>query len=212
MTDDSPLVGLVRDARDGRADAWDELVERYTPLVLAVVRRHRLQGSDGDDVVATLWLRLVEHLGDIRDPRALPGWIVTTARHECLRTLRQHQRTQPWDPLDPVGGLDGPSPVSSGGTQDVALDDRVVDQMTDAARHEALLRAFAELPATQRRLLLVLMTDPPLSYAEVSARLGMPIGSIGPLRARALQRIRAHPAVAACMAASRPDTQERARS
>jgi RNA polymerase sigma factor (sigma-70 family) len=201
--DETPVADLVRDARAGRSDAWDALVERYTPLVVSVIRRYRLQGSDLEDVVQTLWLRLVEHLGDIREPQALPGWIVTTVRNECLGTLRQRQRTRPFDPLAAVGELELTGPVSVDGA--VAVDVGVVDGMAESGRHEVLLQALAELPDNQRRLLLLLVTDPPLSYGEISSRLGIPIGSIGPTRARALQRIRQHHAVAAWAAANQAE-------
>jgi RNA polymerase sigma factor (sigma-70 family) len=200
--DDSPVPDLVRGARDGEQSAWNELVERYTPLVLSVVRGYRLQGSDTDDVVQTLWLRLVEHLGDIREPLALPGWIVTTARHECLRTLRLRQRTQPFDPLATTRASEMAEIGVDGRPTDV---DVVLEDLTQASRHEALLRAFAALSDSQRELLLLLMTDPPTAYAEISRRLGIPVGSIGPTRKRALQRLREHPAVRDWMVASATD-------
>ena len=99
MDGDRSVWDLVLAARGGRQDAWDELVVRFTPLVVCVVRRHRLRDADEDDVVQTLWLRLVEHLGDIRDPQALPGWIMTTTRNECLRLIKARQRSRPVDPL-----------------------------------------------------------------------------------------------------------------
>lgn len=194
MADDVSVSELVLAARDGQQSAWDELVTRFTPLVHGIVRRYRLQGSDVDDVVQTLWLRLVEHLDALREPAALPGWIVTTTRNECMRLLRARRRTQPVDPLGT--GVDHEAPEA------LRLDEEVLDDLDHAERHELLLRAFAELSEQHRTLLLVLVQDPPPSYAEVSARLGIPVGSIGPTRARALQRIREFPAVAAWIAAS----------
>jgi len=205
--DDSPVPDLVERAAAGDAGAWDELVERYAPLVLSVVRRHRLQAADGEDVVQTLWLRLVEHLPDLRDPRALPGWIVSTASHECLRVLRLNRRVRPFDPLDQVDAPGPADPRREDGSAPVEAE--VILEMAAASRHEALLSAFADLPESQRRLLLLLVTDPPLTYAEISARLGVPIGSIGPSRARALERIRRHPAVAARIEQPAPQTPPR---
>lgn len=183
---------LVLAARGGRQDAWDELVDRFTPLVVCVVRRHRLRDADEDDVVQTLWLRLVEHLGDIRDPQALPGWIMTTTRNECLRLIKARQRSQPVDPLAAATVFDAPTAQ--------AFDDQVADDIVSGARHQALLAAFGDLAEHQRQLLALLVADPPLAYAEISRRLKIPIGSIGPTRARALQRIRQNPAVVALMA------------
>ncbi len=196
------VAELVQGARANRQGDWDGLVERYTPLVLSVVRGFRLQDPDTQDVVQTLWLRLVEHVDDIREPAALPGWIVTTARNECLRTLRQRQRALPVDPV--AATLAGEDARTTGTEPAVPPDVSVVEHLTQTARHRVLLEAVAELPAHHRALLGLLLADPPLTYADISHRLGIPIGGIGPTRARALQRIREHPAVAAWMAADAP--------
>lgn len=182
-----PVPRLVAAALDGDQGAWQELVARYTPLVLSIVRRHRLQGSDAEDVVQTVWLRLVEHLGDLREPAALPGWIVTTARNECLRILKARRVFPSEDPTAHRHPYDDRA--------ETALDAGILD----TERHEALLAALAELPDRQRGLLLLLIEDPPVPYEEISARLGIPVGSIGPTRARALSRVRAYPAVHALL-------------
>jgi RNA polymerase sigma factor (sigma-70 family) len=184
--DAPPIPALVESALAGDAASWNRLVERYTPVVLSVVRRFRLQGSDADDVVQVVWLRLVEKLGSIREPGALPGWIVTTTRRECLHLVKARQLMAPAD-------LSDRAPPS--GTGDTALD----SDLLEAERHEALLAALAELPDRQRRLLLLLLEDPPVSYDEISARLDMPVGSIGPTRARALARIRSSHAMQALL-------------
>ena len=185
-----PVTPLVHAALAGSRPAWDELVERFTPLVLSITARYRMSPADAADVSQTVWLQLVQHLAKVREPRALPGWIAATVRHECVRVLRERQRTLVLDPLDPSGPLEGrgfrPSPDSD-------------DDLERQERHEALLAGFAELSQRQRQLLLLLLTDPPPSYADVSARLGMPVGAIGPTRARALDRLRRTPALAALL-------------
>lgn len=195
----SRVSDLIHGALAGRQDDWNLLVERYTPLVLSVVRGYRLNGPDSEDVFQTLWLRLVEHLADIREPQALPGWIITTVRNECLRTLKLRQRTVPFDPLTPAGEHEMVVPLLV--HDQVPFDVSVVDDITAATRREVLLRAFDDLSERHRELLLLLITDPPVSYTEISRSLGIPVGSIGPTRARALERIRQHPAVAAWMSA-----------
>jgi RNA polymerase sigma factor (sigma-70 family) len=179
---DDPVAELVAAAIDGDQASWNALVDRYTPLVMSIVRRHRLQGSDADDVVQTVWLKLVEKLSSIREPQALPGWIVTTARHECLHVLRAHRNVFPTDLYEHS---------KPEGTGEPAVDSDLLEQ----ERHEALLMALASLPERQRALLLLLIEDPPLSYEEISRRLGLPVGSIGPTRARALARIREFQAI-----------------
>jgi RNA polymerase sigma factor (sigma-70 family) len=180
--DDSPVLELVAAALDGDQQAWNRLVDRYTPLVLSVVRRYRLADSDAEDVVQTVWLRLVEQLGRIRQAEALPGWIVTTTGRECLHVIKGRRRAVPTD-LSDEGWPEG--------TGDPAVD----TDLLVAERHAALLAALAELPERQRAVLLLLLHDPPLSYEEISRRLDLPVGSIGPTRARALERIRSSAAV-----------------
>jgi RNA polymerase sigma factor (sigma-70 family) len=185
---DSPVGELVAAALAGDVQCWNGLVQRYTPLLLSVVRRFRLDGSDAEDVVQTVWLRLVEQLGRIREAQALPGWIATTARHECLHVLDGRRRAVPTDLADQ-------------GWPDDAGDPPVDTDLLTGERHEALLAALAELPERQRALLLLLLHDPPIPYEEISRRLGIPVGSIGPTRARALGRIRSSPTVQALLRA-----------
>jgi len=176
MPESHPLAVLVSQAQDGDHHAWNAIVERFLPLVGAIARQHRLSEADGDDVGQTVWLRLVEHLGDLREPAALPGWIRTTARNECLRLLAARGRTRAVDP--------------QGGGLDTVTDDVSDAGLVAAERRQALRDALAELPDARRELLLLLLTDPPLAYDEISRRLGIPIGSIGPTRARAFAALR----------------------
>jgi RNA polymerase sigma factor (sigma-70 family) len=186
--DDCSVAELVAAALDGDHSSWNRLVDRFTPLLLSIVRRHRLQGSDAEDVVQTVWLRLVERLREIRQPAALPGWIVTTARNECLHVIRRQKSVSATD-------------LGEQGWPDDAGGPLIDNDLLEAERHEALLIALAELPERQRTLLLLLIEDPPLPYEEISRRLGLPIGSIGPTRSRALARVRTHPAILALLEA-----------
>src|SRR3954469_12052846 len=98
MTGLEEVEQLVESARAGDAAAWDALVDRYLPLVTAVIRRLRLSAADADDVNQTVWLRLVEHLDALGEPGALPGGLATTARNEGLRIIRRRGRDVPVDP------------------------------------------------------------------------------------------------------------------
>ena len=167
---------LVEAARAGDAAAWDALVDRYLPLVTAVIRRLRLSPADADDVNQTVWLRLVEHLDRLREPRALPGWLATTARNEGLRLIKRRGRDLPVDPAE--------------GAFDTAEDSDPGEALVQDLQSHALREAMLELPESRRELLLLLLADPPLSYDVISARLGIPRGSIGPTRARALEQLR----------------------
>lgn len=178
MDDEPTIEAVVCAAADGNEQAWEGIVERYTPLVLSVVRRYRLHSDDVADVVQTVWLRLVERLDSLREPRALPGWLTTTTTHECLRVLRLRERTTP---RDPTVLAETSQPAGSASPDEGLLRHE---------RHRALLAAFAELPDRQRELLLMLATDPPPSYAEIAERLGVSVGYIGPTRGRALANLR----------------------
>ena len=193
--DEITVTELVRSAANGDRNAWESLVNRYLPLVTSVAMRYRLAEDDLADVSQTVWLQLVQHLHSLRTPAALPGWIVTTTRNECFRLLRVRQRTVVVDPQVE-------QPASRGTLNEpVEFDDDLVRN----ERHTALLTAFAELPDRHRRLLVLLLADPPKTYEEISKQLGMPVGGIGPTRARALERLRRSPAMAALMTADLGD-------
>lgn len=172
---------LVPRAAAGDAAAWEEIVERYAGLVVGVAHRYGLSAADLRDVSQTVWLRCVEHLDGLREPRALPAWLVATTRHECLRVLRGSRRTV----LD-----DG---VGDGVADEVELAVGVEEELLAAERRAALRAAFTTLPPRWRELLELLLADPPLPYAEISDRLQIPVGSIGPTRARCLERLRNSP-------------------
>lgn len=183
MRNDPTVIRLVHGARDGDKAAWDQLVERYAPLVWSVSRRFRLSVEDVDDVGQTVWLKLVEQLPDLREPAALPGWLVSTTQHECLRVLRIGRRTEPTDPaevsLDPS---DGARPID--------------EELLGHERRQAVRAAFGQLAPRCQALLSMLVSDPPAAYSEISQKLHMPVGSIGPNRARCLGRLRRAPALA----------------
>jgi RNA polymerase sigma factor (sigma-70 family) len=185
MRDDPAVIALVNQARDGDQRAWDEIVDRYAPLVWVICRRYQLNRSDTDDVAQTVWLLLVEQLGKLRQPAALPGWIATTTARECLRMLRVASR---YDHAE----LPADSQLAPGQSPPL------IEQELLAAELNAALRvALTELPDRCRKLLSMLVSDPPLSYAQISDTLSIPIGGIGPQRARCLNRLRRSPALAA---------------
>jgi RNA polymerase sigma factor (sigma-70 family) len=178
MRDDPSVIALVARVGDGDQEAWNELVERYAPLVWSICVRYQLSRQDIDDVGQSVWLLLVEQIGKLREPAALPGWLATTTRRECLRILRAGRRYDheglPADDQMP------PDPSATVIEQEIIV----------AERNAALRAAFAELPQPCRELLSMLMSDSSPAYAEISARLGMAVGSIGPTRARCLERLR----------------------
>jgi len=181
--EDLVVTDLVARAAKHDMQAWDALVERFTPLIRSVCRRHRLTDADASDVAQSVWLHLVDRLGTIRQPAALPGWIATTARRECIKVLRASQGPLAGYPLDTEIPDDHAGPVDT--------------ELLAAERHAALREAFTALPPGGQQLISMLVADPPLPYTEISAKLGIPVGSIGPNRQRCMDKLRRYPAIAA---------------
>jgi RNA polymerase sigma factor (sigma-70 family) len=175
--DHTPTALLVEAARNGDQGAWNALVERLAPTVWATARRHRLNSSDAADVFQTTWLRLLEHLDRIEQPERVAGWLATTARRECFRILRLAGRQ-----------------VANGDDFDLRLDlaaSAPLEQDLLAAERERVIEELLDkLPSRARRLLRLLTAESGLSYRDISESMSMPIGSIGPTRARALEQVR----------------------
>jgi RNA polymerase sigma factor (sigma-70 family) len=184
MHNDSSVIALVARVGSGDQEAWNEIIERYSPLVWHICLHYQLGREDIDDVGQTVWLLLVEHIGSLREPAALPGWLATTTRREALRVLRAGRRHEHAD-LPPEDQMP-PNPDAA----------TIEEEIVVAERNAALRAAFAELPLRCHELLSMLASDPPPAYAEVSAKLDIRVGSIGPTRARCLDRLRRSPHLA----------------
>jgi len=191
------VTDLVTRAGTGDKQAWDTLVERYAPLIWSICRRYRLADADADDVSQSVWLHLVDKLGHLRDPAALPGWIATTTERECWRVLRTAQRLHAATSVTDAENI----PDQHTGIAE--------QELLRAERHAALREALGYLPPRCQQLIAMLTADPPVPYAQISATLGIPVGSIGPTRSRCLDKLRHHPAIAALInaEATRPDGQ-----
>jgi RNA polymerase sigma factor (sigma-70 family) len=169
------LPEIVDEASAGNQAAWNEIVDRFSGLVWSTTRAHRLSAAEAADAAQSTWLRLVENLDRIEDPERLGAWLATTARRECLRIIRMGKREMPSDEEWMFESDSGE-----------AIEDRLLAQERD----EALWRAFREIEERCQALLrLVCAPDPP-SYDEVSAALAIPVGAIGPTRARCLDKLR----------------------
>jgi RNA polymerase sigma factor (sigma-70 family) len=172
-------------ARAGQNDAWERLVARFQPTLEAVARRHRLTPADVEDVVQRTWEKCYQHLADLRDAEALPGWLTTTCRREALAVIRGQQRCIPV-PDDSMLALASVRPDHRGTGGDP------VDTVVEREQMAALCQAVAGLPERQRLLVATLMqsTERKPVYGELAAALAMPIGSIGPTRLRAITTLR----------------------
>ena len=177
MRDDPTVVALVKRAAGDDPAAWNEIVERYAPLVWSICTRFQLTAPDREDVGQNVWLLLVGQLGKLREPAALPGWLATTTHRECLRVVTAAHKSER---------------LGTGLDDAVQFVDRTMidEEILMAERNAALRAAFAELPPRCQQLVGMLASDPPSSYAEISAALQIPVGSIGPQRGRCLDRMR----------------------
>jgi RNA polymerase sigma factor (sigma-70 family) len=167
---------LVAAAAAGEPVAWKQLIDRYAVLIRSVCRSHRLCDADADDVAQLTWLRAVEHIGRLRDPDRFGAWIGTTARHECLAVLRGRKRVVPT-----ADEIAQPLYAAHADADETEL---------AAERRDAVRNALAALPPRQQTLLRLLHADSEPSYDEIGSALDMPVGSIGPTRGRALERLR----------------------
>jgi RNA polymerase sigma factor (sigma-70 family) len=172
---DRELADTVRAAVDHDPAALRRLVDRYERPLRSVTRFYRLSQWDADDVIQATWLAFLEHGRTLREPAAVSGWLVTTARRQSLRLLQGRMREQPSD--DPMLGE---SPES----------DDPCQELLAAERRAALLGALEELPLPRRRLMTLLVARPGISYEDVGRALGMPVGSIGPTRLRSISSLR----------------------
>jgi RNA polymerase sigma factor (sigma-70 family) len=195
MGDAADVGELVRASAGGSEAAWNELVRRYSPLVLAVTRGYQLTTEDARDVSQTVWLRLVENLASLRVPEALPGWLATTTHRECLQRVRRDRQVVPVDPQ-----ADGALQQSGALRQGAAADHDA--GLLRAELRQALRDGLAELPERDQLLLRLRVADPPKSYGEISRILGMPVGSIGPTLRRSLDKLRETRAMRAYLAAA----------
>jgi RNA polymerase sigma factor (sigma-70 family) len=173
---DHDTAELVRRAAAGDELAWRQLIDRLGPLLRRVSSAYRLGEAEAADAVATVWLKLVENIGSLRDGSAVPGWLITTLRRECLARARTRSRERP---VADFADVDEPV--------DVVDFDR---WLLDADRRQMVHRALMELSEQQRQLIMMLFANPAPSYAQISASLAMPIGSIGPTRCRLLGKLR----------------------
>lgn len=173
---DLVLIEIVGAAAHGDEAAWRALTQRFNGSIMAIARSCRLSDAEASDVQQTTWLRLVENIGRIEQPQRIGSWLATTAFRECLRMVRLRSRA----------------------TFDDDLLNRMVDESLAPAdarpiaeEGAALVRlAFEKLNPRCQRLLVFFSSEETLSYKEISERLSMPIGSIGPTRGRCLEHLR----------------------
>ena len=168
---------MVQRAAQGDQRAWERLVNQYARLIWAMTRDFKLSESDAADVSQATWMRLVQHIDRLDHPDRVGSWLAATARNECLRSLNARKR---------VVLVQDDDTLRADATSEREIDE---DLLADE-RAADVRRALSHLPLRWQQLLQMLMADPPATYAEISDRLGLPVGSIGPTRGRCLEMLR----------------------
>lgn len=172
------------DYRSGQASRMDDLVDLLTPLMWHVARACRLDPQASEDVVQTVWLKVVEKSESIKDPQAIVAWVMTATRREAWKVAKRADTTRPSElttsmeveAQNPIGIKPAQDPLEAAIRGDVA---------------KVLWSHFSQLsPRCQELLRMVCFADRP-HYDQVATALGMPVGSIGPTRGRCLTTLRA---------------------
>lgn len=176
--DERTDADLIARCAEGDERAWHELVERYGGLVHATIRRAGVHAADHDDVFQTVFAILFRRLGTLHDVQALPKWMITTTVRESWRAIRR-RALQPG--AQTLTEREATVPSSAAG---------VVQGSESAEVRAAVREALAGIGQRCRRLLELLFGSAhPPDYAAVSRLLGIPVGSIGPTRARCLAKL-----------------------
>jgi RNA polymerase sigma factor (sigma-70 family) len=168
------IGSVLQAALDGSEPAWAWLLERFSARIRSIARSYRLASEDVDDIIQITWLRLLEYAGNVREPDHLGAWLSTTAKRESLRVASRSRRVQP------TGDGFADEPLGPGPEVHVL-----------AAERKALVaEALTGLPERHARLIRRLFAESNPSYSEIAEALEIPMGSIGPIRGRALARLR----------------------
>jgi RNA polymerase sigma factor (sigma-70 family) len=170
------IASMLSATREGSEAALGDIITELTPMLWQVARATGLSRQDAEDVLQTVWTRLLSHLDGIRDARALIPWLVVTTRREAWRQRAAGRRQLPAE-ASWFAALPDAGPGSE-------------DQIISADQDRALWSAFAQLSPRCQELLRIVAFVPRPDYQAVAAELGMPRGSIGPTRGRCLAKLR----------------------
>jgi RNA polymerase sigma factor (sigma-70 family) len=167
----------------GDPAAWDSLVDRYAALIYSIPLKYGFREADAADVFQSVCVTLLEKLATVREPRGLAAWIITTTSRQCLalahRQTRERNRT-----ADRQVAAD----IDTAAAPDLLPE----DELLALERQYAVRAAINQLPPRCRGLIEALFSDAheQTSYQQLADRLGVPMNSLGPTRARCLSRLR----------------------
>lgn len=168
---------LVKECLSGREEAWSLLIEKYKALIYSIPVKYGLAQQEAADVFQATCIELLARLPELRQPRALPKWLMQVAHHECYRWKRQQQRVISRD-TEP----DLPEPETPA----------IAQTLLQQTQEEQMLRESIRVltPQCQRLVQLLFFETPSRPYTEIARELGLAVGSIGFTRQKCLERLR----------------------
>lgn len=169
---------LVKECLAGSEDAWSLLIEKYKSLIYSIPVKYGLPAQEAADVFQATCMELLARLPELREPRALPKWLMQVAHHQCYRWKQQQGRLVSRD------SEDLPVPETP------AIAESLVQQTQEEQMLREAMRALS--PQCQRMVELLFFETPARPYAEVAAELGLAVGSIGFIRQKCIERLRRH--------------------
>lgn len=175
---------IVKACLQGNALAWEALIKRYQRLIYSLPLKARLSQDDAADIFQAVCLKLYEKLEALRDHEKLSSWIITTTTRECWRLANRQRKERPAD-----GWSDEEQDEK---LQQLASDSPLIEeQRIVLEQQQAVRQAVGALPERCKDLLTLLFyKNDELSYTEIARQMAMPVASIGPTRARCLEKLK----------------------
>lgn len=168
---------LVKECLRGSEDAWSALIDKYKKFIFSIPVKYGFSTDDATEIFQAVCVELLSELPKLRQPKALPKWIMQVAAHKCLHHKRQMQRTEARDPSDE--------------SFDASIPARAEGILREAEEEQTLRNAICDLPPRCRQLIeMLFFEEPPRPYDQLASELGLSTGSIGFIRQRCLERLR----------------------
>lgn len=173
------LPRLVMRCKNGDPKAWEKIVDRFSSLVYSSARRVGLGDADSEDVCQTVFIKLYQNLDRIENPEAIAGWLAVTASREAIRVNKIAQKSVTLDEDAP--GLE----------ETLVSEEALADELASVSQSvDQIVSVLSELREKCKKLLTALYLEDDPSYIEIAKSTGIPIGSIGPTRARCIEQLR----------------------
>jgi RNA polymerase sigma factor (sigma-70 family) len=168
---------LVKECLSGNEEAWSLLIDKYKSLIYSIPVKYQLSQEEAADIFQATCVELLHRLPQLREPRALPKWLMQVAHHECYRLKRLNQRVVSRDAEPNLPEPEIPA---------------IAENLMQQTEQEQILReALATLtPQCQKLVELLFFETPARPYTEVAAELGLAVGSIGFTRQKCIERLR----------------------